>query len=105
MGMVRNRWISFVSFSLTSLSAFSASVFFWYSSASERVLSSPSSWRITFICSRRMYSFWFLSISALTFSWNSFFMEKISISMVSVFTTISYRSVREPCSKMDWRMV
>lgn len=37
------------------------------SSASDTA-SSPNSWRMTFICSLRIYSFWFWSISAFTFS-------------------------------------
>ena len=65
--------------------------------------SSPSSFWIAFICSRRMYSRWVLSISDLTSLWILPLSSSTSICLARNWLTMRSRSATSIVSSSCWR--
>jgi len=98
---------SFRAFSLTSSGMPAASIFSRSSLISELPSSSPSSFWMAFICSRRMYSRWVLSSVCCTSLWIFAFICRISFCFARKTERNRSRSMTPPISSSccRWSMV
>ena len=103
-GMRLRRSTSLSAFSLTSSGMPDSSTLVRSSFASATAgSSSPSSFWMAFICSRRMYSRWVLSISDLTSLWILPLSSRTSICFARNWETMRSRSATFIVSSSDWR--
>ena len=104
LGMRESRSTSLRAFSLTSSGIADCSTFSRSSLASATAgSSSPSSFWIAFICSRRMYSRWVLSISDLTSDWMRPLSSSTSICLARKADASRSRSAMSIVSSSSWR--